>query len=90
MFTKISTEAVDDPRLSAAALGVLVWLLRQPSTEGVTIKKITENMHGTGLTAVSKSVSQLEELGYLERVQVHRNGRYQPGLYIVTDRPNAA
>jgi hypothetical protein len=88
-YTTISNSAVDDDRLTAVSLGILVWLLRQPEGAGITARKIKESLSGTGLAVTSKALSQLEELGYLKRVQVHRNGRFQTGEYVVTDSPEA-
>lgn len=83
-YTNVPTKIIDDERLSAPALAILIWLIRQTNTEGITIKKIKESRADTGLAMTRRAVTQLEELGYLRRVQVHKDGRYQTGEYVIT------
>lgn len=85
--TLVSNEAIDDKNLTPGALGLLVWLLRQSDTTGLTIRKIQKAMSGIGEVGLTRCIHQLEELGYLRRVQDHVDGRFQPGRYVVTDRP---
>lgn len=83
-FTNIPNKIIDDDRLSAPALAILIWLIRQTNTEGITVQKIKESRAGTGLAVTRRAVNQLEELGYLQRVRIHRDGRYRTGEYVIT------
>lgn len=88
-YTTVSNQAIDDDQLSPMSLGLLVWLLRQPSTTGISVTKMREALNGVGSSAIRKAIHQLEERGYLRRVRVHENGRYKTGEYVVTDSPEA-
>ena len=86
-YTTVSNHAIDDDALAPAALGLLVWLLRQPTTTGLTVKKIQKSLSGIGEMSLTRSLRQLEARGYLKRVKGYEDGRFQTGEYVVTDSP---
>lgn len=86
-YTSVSNEIIDNKELTPTALGVFLWLLRQPSTKGLTVRGIQQEMGSIGEVAVTRALRQLEEHGYLVRQKVHRNGRYQTGEYVLHEHP---
>lgn len=85
-YTAVPQDAVRHPEMTLTALGVLSWLLTQENTEGLSVQKMARNFREGGVV-IAHSLNLLEDLGYLKRVKIHRNGRYQDGKYVATRTP---
>lgn len=88
-WTAVNRSAVNDPRLSFRALGVLVWLLDKPDDWRFSAESLASNEGREGRDAMRAALRELREAGYIitRRWQGER-GRWgsetvlveQPGL----------
>lgn len=93
-FTVVDNFAVEDPRLSFQALGLLTFLLSKPDNWEVSYRhlaRVRTGPRGEGEHAVRKTLDELEAHGYL----VRRRQRSDAGTWawvstvyeVPTDRP---
>lgn len=80
-YTVICNTAIDDPRLSFQALGLLAFLLSKPDQWEVNYRHLATvrtGPRGEGQHAVRQTLRELEEAGYLLRAKV----RTDAGTYV--------
>ncbi|PCI27638.1 hypothetical protein COB55_05430 [Candidatus Wolfebacteria bacterium] len=68
-FVQIDKEAVNDPRLSFACVGLLTYLLSKPDDWEVSLHELAKS-HSNGKTSIKKILAELGEYGYLEKKQL--------------------
>lgn len=83
-FTQIDNEALDDPRLSNAAAGLLARLLRKPDDWRVMITQIASCSPDT-IYATRAAMHELIEFGYARQITRHdrATGRFAGGDYVI-------
>lgn len=67
-FTLIDRRTANDSRLSFKARGILLWLLDKPDDWETTAEKI-EQQGKEGREAIRSALKELEQFGYLTRIQ---------------------
>lgn len=72
-FTVIDNQLATDSRLSFGARGLLVYLLSKPDNWEVRLEDLVK-ASPAGRTAVSRMIHELEEAGYMRRVQERGEG----------------
>lgn len=86
-FTQLENSLVDDGRLSFKALGLLVFMLRQPDDWEFTLEWLSRQ-HKDGLSAVRSTMVELEAAGYVVRGDQQRNGgKFSGADYFVCEDP---
>ena len=88
-FLIIDQQAVEDPRLSWAARGLLGYLLSRPDDWKVLIKDL-QRRGDLGRDGIYKLVKELREAGYVHfhRARDHQ-GRIRGGTYYVREVPSS-
>lgn len=78
-YTCISNTAIRDKRLSFRARGLHHLLLSYPDGWQVNSNQLTHETEHEGRDAIRKSLSELEQFGYLkrEKIQDSKTGRYR-------------
>lgn len=85
-FTLILNDVINDERLGADGLGILVYLISKPATWEVKIGDLRRQF-GIGRDKAYKVLSHLVELGYAERYQGRDNsGGFSDNNYLIFDR----
>jgi hypothetical protein len=82
-YTSVDNGFIDDPRLSMRARGVLLWLLRQPDDTKISLKTI-ERGSADGRESIRGAMRELEECGYVSRVETRAGGKFQT-LFLVKE-----
>lgn len=86
-FTQLDNGMLDDCRLSFKALGLLVFMLRQPDEWEFTLEWLAKQ-HRDGLSAVRSTIQELEAAGYVIRSDQQRSaGKFAGADYIVVEDP---
>jgi len=86
-FTRISNTALRDARLSFKARGLLAYLLSHADGFNLSVHAL-RSVTTDGRDAINTAIHELEELGYLARVQVRGvAGRLGSTHYAVADDP---
>ncbi|MBR6114309.1 MAG: hypothetical protein IKQ10_03910 [Oscillospiraceae bacterium] len=87
-YTQLENGLVDDPKLSYKALGLLVFMLRQPDDWEFTLDWLARQ-HRDGLSAVRSTMNELEAAGYVVRGDQQRagGGKFSGADYIVCEDP---
>lgn len=82
--TQISTEALTDGRLSFKARGILAYILSIPAAGNASIERITRSGID-GERAVKSGLRELEEYGYLTRIDAEtQRATDTPGVEVTT------
>lgn len=86
-YTQLENELLDDARLSYKALGLLVFMLRQPDDWEFTLEWLSRQ-HKDGLSAVRSTMGELEAAGYVVRGDQQRDaGKFAGADFIVCEDP---
>lgn len=86
-FTQISNALFRDPRLSFKAKGVFGLISTHRDGYGLTVAAIVKSGR-EGRDAVQSALAELEQHGYLERVQQHgEDGKFAGVVCRITDMP---
>jgi hypothetical protein len=85
-WTQVDNRAVNDPRLSFRALGLLVYILSKPD-HWTTNREQLADVHQEGVTAIRSTLAELEQAGYLERRRERTDGGYFAWRSIVHEVP---
>lgn len=85
-FTILDNDVIEDRELSFRALGVLVYILRQPDNWETNADRLAQT-HQEGRDAIRAALEQLEDAGYVIRSRVRVAGRYATET-VVYDRPH--
>lgn len=72
--TKVPHNILRDKHLSDEARGLLVYMLSKPQTWIFTIGKMARHKH-VGEQRLRRVLAEIEDIGYLERVPVRKEGR---------------
>ena len=82
-WTEISNDVLRDKSLSYRARGILARLLSNADGFAMNADDLAEESPGEGRDAVRKSLSELQNSGYLQRVKSQdERGRWRTDLYI--------
>lgn len=88
-FTVIDNQLATDSRLSFGARGLLVYLLSKPDNWEVRMSDLI-NASPAGRTAVTRMVKELEDAGYMRRVQERStDGTFGQGHTEVYESPQS-
>ena len=87
-YTQLENGLLDDGQLSYKALGLLVFMLRQPDDWEFTLEWLAKQ-HKDGLSAVRSTMAELETAGYVVRGNQQRDdgGKFSGADYIVVEDP---
>ncbi len=85
-FTVVSTQMYRDKRLTLKDRGLLGTMLSLPENWDFSIKGLAAILDD-GEKAVRNSLQHLEEIGYLRRNRIYKNGRVYDWEYIFSDYP---
>ena len=87
-FTVVLNEVINDDRLGADGLGILVYLISKPASWEVKIGDLRRQF-GIGRDKAYKVLSHLVELGYAQRYQGRDDsGGFSDNNYLIFDRIN--
>lgn len=87
-FTIIPNRALNDPRLSIDAKGLLCWLLSRPHDWAFKLALIGPLLD-IGRDKTERLFRELIEAGYVDRIQERKDGRWAPLEYCVFDEPQS-
>lgn len=79
-FTVASNAFIEDPQLSAKAKGILLYILSKPDGWNFSIDRMMREMKD-GKESLTTGVKELEQHGYLFRVQTSKNGVFSTSDY---------
>jgi len=85
-FSVLPNDLMNDERLSADALGVLVYLLSKPTDWQVRVTELRRRFD-IGRDKVYRILGSMEQYGYLVRESVKAEGQFAGTRYIVSDSP---
>lgn len=85
-WTTIVNATIDDDRLSWRALGVLVWLLRQPDKWQANYRHLA-SLRGEGQHSMRVVLKELEACGYLERRREQGDGGRLRWVQVIYESP---
>jgi hypothetical protein len=85
-FSVLPNDLMNDERLSADALGVLVYLLSKPTDWQVRVTELRRRFD-IGRDKVYRILGSMEQYGYLVRESVKTEGQFAGTRYIVSDSP---
>lgn len=89
-FTMVPNSLLEDMDLSLKATALLIYALSKPVDWKVRVKDITKRFTD-GKSAVYSGLKELEEKGYIIRVQDQENdGKFTEVVYHVFDSPRSA
>lgn len=81
-FVVIHKGALEDPNLSFKAKGLWAYCMSRPNDWTFKIKHLS-TVSKEGKEAITTAIHELEEAGYIKKVQKTINGRFQPVDYEV-------
>jgi hypothetical protein len=87
-FTIIPNRALNDPKLSIEAKGLLCWLLSRPHDWAFKLALIGPLLD-IGRDKTERLFRELIEAGYVDRIQERLDGRWAPVDYCVFDEPQS-
>jgi hypothetical protein len=85
-YTQVSNTLLRDRRISPKAKGIAAWLLSHSETYRFSTEAIAEQL-GVGQDQVKSGLRELEEFGYLERLEIREHGRMLGMEYVLDDNP---
>lgn len=86
-FTTIQNRIVNDKRLSADALGVLLWCLSKPEDWEYRVSVISERFT-IGVEKTTRIMSELRKHGYASLINIRdETGRIKGRQYVIFDDP---
>lgn len=83
-YTQVPNAWLRDKRLSLKAIGLLAQLMSHSVGWNVSIRSLAE-ANGCGLDAIRTAVSELEDAGYLSRVQSRDAGKFSEVTWRTND-----
>ena len=85
-FTIADNGFIKDPKLSAKAKGVMIYMLSLPKSWNFSLRELATHFRD-GKDAINNALKELEGCGYLEK-KLHRDeeGRFQRTHYIVHEQ----
>ena len=87
-YVMIDKRISEDSRLSWKAKGIMLYLLSRPNDWAINLVDV-EKQSTDGRDGVQSGVNELIELGYLERLQNRKGGKFGGVEYIVHEEPIA-
>lgn len=85
-FTTVSNDFLFDQRMATAERGLLITMLGLPDSWDFSGKGLTAILPN-GKSSIYASLRKLEELGYLKRTRVYKNGKVIDWEYTFSDSP---
>jgi hypothetical protein len=87
-FTIVPNRMMEDKRLSIEAKGLLCYLLSRPHDWTFNLSLIGPLL-GIGRDKTERLFSELNQTGYVDRIQERTDGRWGPVEYVVFDEPQS-
>ena len=85
-FSVLPNELMNDNRLSADQLGLLVYLLSKPYDWQVQVTELRKRFD-VGRDKIRTILATLEQYGYISKEQVRAEGKFATNRYVVSDSP---
>ena len=85
-FSVLPNELLNDDRLSADQLGLLVYLLSKPTDWQVQVTELRKRFD-VGRDKIRTILGCLEQYGYISKEQVRADGKFASNRYVVSDSP---
>ena len=85
-FSVLPNHLLNDDRLSADQLGLLVYLLSKPTDWQVQVTELRKRFD-VGRDKIRTILACLEQYGYISKEQVRAEGKFATNRYIVSDSP---
>ena len=85
-YTQLQNDIIDDSTLSLKALGLWLYMWRQPNDWYFTAELIAKQRKD-GVTAVRSALKELENNNYLQREFIYVDGIVDNVIYHLTDVP---
>jgi len=85
-FSVLPNELLNDDRLSAEQLGLLVYLLSKPTDWQVQVTELRKRFD-VGRDKIRTILACLEQYGYISKEQVRSEGKFASNRYVVSDSP---
>jgi len=85
-FSVLPNELMNDNRLSADQLGLLVYLLSKPYDWQVQVTELRKRFD-VGRDKIRTILACLEQYGYISKEQVRAEGKFATNRYVVSDSP---
>jgi len=87
-YVVIDHDTTDDPRLSARALGFLVYILGKPNNWEVRAEELAKRF-GCGRNYAYATLAEVVDLGYAARLPVREGGRFVRWDLVIYESPTA-
>ena len=85
-FSTLPNALINDGRMSAEHLGLIVYLLSKPNDWVVRVSELRKRFD-YGRDKVYRILQQLEQYGYVSREQIKVDGKFAETRYSVSDTP---
>ena len=85
-FSVLPNHLLNDDRLSADQLGLLVYLLSKPTDWQVQVTELRKRFD-VGRDKIRTILACLEQYGYISKEQVRQEGKFALNRYVVSDSP---
>lgn len=86
-YTTIYNDCINDEKLSAESLAILIYVMSKPENWKINIKNIS-NRYNIGRDKVRNSINNLREAGYMKRVRRRKkDGSLSDILVYASDKP---
>ena len=85
-FSVLPNHLLNDERLSADQLGLLVYLLSKPTDWQVQVTELRKRFD-VGRDKIRTILACLEQYGYVVKEQVRQEGKFASNRYVVSDSP---
>ena len=85
-FSVLPNHLLNDDRLSADQLGLLVYLLSKPTDWQVQVTELRKRFD-VGRDKIRTILACLEQYGYISKEQVRADGKFATNRYVVSDSP---
>ena len=85
-FSVLPNNLLNDDRLSADQLGLLVYLLSKPTDWQVQVTELRKRFD-VGRDKIRTILACLEQYGYISKEQVRQEGKFASNRYVVSDSP---
>lgn len=85
-FTRIDNNIINDDRMHLKALGLYTYMWSKPDDWQFYIEAIAKDFKD-GKAAISTAIHELMDLGYLQRVQNRKDGKFGSYDYVLLETP---
>ena len=87
-YSIINNQVLEDTRLSFKARGLLIYMLSKPDNWQFYSTELVKHSEHDGITAIKSALKELENCGYLQRIQQRaENGTFGGTDWLLNDCP---